>query len=86
MSNVTVQARISPELKKQVDALFTALGISTADAIRLFLQQSVNSGGLPFQPTLKRPNAQTLEAMKELENDGGQLFSTTAELFTDWKN
>jgi DNA-damage-inducible protein J len=86
MSNVTVQARITPELKKQADALFTALGISTADAIRLFLQQSVNYGGLPFQPTLKRPNAETLEAMKETGQGGGQVFQTAAELFADWKN
>lgn len=85
MSNVTIQARVSPELKEQADAVFSALGLSTADAIRLFLQQSVNTGGLPFQPTAKRPNAETVEAMNELANGGGQAFRTTAELFADWK-
>lgn len=85
MSNVTVQARITPELKQQADALFAALGLSTADAIRLFLQQAVNTGGLPFQPTLKRPNAETLEAMTEIEQGGGQVFKTTKELFADWR-
>ena len=63
MSKVTVQATINPELKKQAEAVFAALGLSTADAIRLFLQQTVNVGGLPFQPMVKRPNADTLEAM-----------------------
>ena len=85
MSNVTVQARVSPALKEQADAVFAALGLSTADAIRLFLQQTVNTGGLPFQPIAKRPNAETLEAMTELANGGGQVFQTTAELFADWK-
>lgn len=85
MSNITVQARVSPELKEQADALFAALGLSTADAIRIFLQQAVNIGGLPFQPTVKRPNNETLEAMSELESSGGQKFATTAELFADWK-
>lgn len=85
MSSVTVQARISPELKQQADALFAALGLSTADAIRIFLQQSVNMGGLPFQPTIKRPNAETLEAMMEIEQGGGQVFNTTRELFADWR-
>ncbi|MCL4860651.1 MAG: type II toxin-antitoxin system RelB/DinJ family antitoxin [Caldilineaceae bacterium] len=85
MSNVTVQARVSLELKQQADALFAALGLSTADAIRLFLQQAVNIGGLPFQPTAKRPNDETVEAMSELEAGGGQRFATTAELFADWK-
>jgi hypothetical protein len=31
MPAVTVQARISPDLKKQADALFAALGLSTAE-------------------------------------------------------
>lgn len=86
MSSVAIQSRVSPELKEQADAIFTALGLSTADAIRMFLQQTVNSGGLPFRPAIKRPNAETLEAMRELESDGGQVFQTAAELFADWKS
>ena len=84
MSKVTVQATVSPELKKQAEAVFAALGLSTADAIRLFLQQTVNAGGLPFQPMIKRPNADTLDAMAELESGGGRLFDTPCELFADW--
>ena len=84
MTTVTVQARINPDLKEQADALFAALGLSTADAIRLFLQQSVNAGGLPFQPSVKRPNADTLAALAELEQGGGQRFQSTSELFADW--
>lgn len=85
MANITVQARISPELKEQAEAILAAIGLSTADAIRLFLQQTVNSGGLPFQPTAKRPNAETLEAMRELERGGGQTFTSVEELFADWR-
>ena len=84
MTTVTVQARINPDLKEQADALFAALGLSTADAIRLFLQQSVNTGGLPFQPSIKRPNADTLAAMAELEQGGGQRYQSTTDLFADW--
>ena len=84
MSTVTVQSRVSPELKKQADAIFTSMGLSTADAIRIFLQQVVNNGGLPFQPMAKRPNAKTREAMQELENGGGQVFNTTQELLADF--
>lgn len=84
-SNVTVQSRISPELKQQADAILAAMGLSTADAIRLFLQQVVNSGGLPFQPTARRPNTATREAMQEIEAGGGQVFQTTQDLFADWR-
>jgi len=85
MANITVQARISPELKEQAEAILAAMGLTTADAIRLFLQQTVNTGGLPFQPTAKRPNTETLEAMRELEHGGGQSFASTEALFADWK-
>lgn len=85
MANVTVQARISPELKEQAEAVLAEIGLSTAEAIRVFLQQTVNSGGLPFQPTAKRPNAETLDAMAELESGGGQGFDSTETLFADWR-
>ncbi|MCP4362144.1 MAG: type II toxin-antitoxin system RelB/DinJ family antitoxin [Chloroflexi bacterium] len=41
-------------------------------------------GGLPFQPTAKTPNAETLAAMMELEDGGGEVFFTTDDLFADW--
>ncbi len=85
MSNVTVQARVSTELKQEAEAVFSAIGMSTAEAIRVFLQQAVNNGGLPFQPTAKTPNAETLAAMTELDDRGGETFLSIDELFADWK-
>ena len=85
MPTVTVQARVDPQLKKEAEAVFSAIGMTTAEAIRIFLAQSVNSGGLPFQPTAKIPNPETLAAIMELEDGGGQVFQTIDELFADWK-
>lgn len=81
--NVTIQSRIKPELKEQAEAVFEAIGLSMGDAIRLFLQQSVNVGGLPFQPTAKRPNAETVAAIEELESGKGKRFATVDELLAD---
>jgi DNA-damage-inducible protein J len=67
MENVTVQARINPQLKKQVEEILKEIGLSTSDAIRVFLQQCVNSGGLPFQPVVRQPNAETIEAINEAQ-------------------
>ncbi|GJL52148.1 MAG: hypothetical protein NPIRA01_33750 [Nitrospirales bacterium] len=83
MSNVTVQSRVKPELKEKAEAVFSAVGLSTADAIRMFLQQSVNVGGLPFRPTAKQPNDETLEAMEELTQGGGKKFRSTKEFYKD---
>jgi DNA-damage-inducible protein J len=85
MSNTTVQARVNPELKQEAEAVFAAVGLTTAEAIRLFLQQSVNSGGLPFQPTAKLPNRETLAALDELDDGGGQRFQAADDLFADWE-
>ena len=83
MANVTVQSRVKPELKEEAEAVFSAVGLSTADAIRMFLQQSVNVGGLPFRPTAKRPNADTIEAIVELAKGKGKKFRSTKALYED---
>ncbi len=63
--NATVQSRVSPALKEDAERVFRAMGLKTSDAIRLFLQQSVNVGGLPFRPTAPHPNAETAAAMRD---------------------
>ena len=85
-TNITVQSRVSPELKTQAEAVFSGMGMSIADAIRIFLQQTVNNGGLPFQPMIKQPNAETLSAMQELENGGGERSETIEEMFEKLSN
>ena len=72
MANVMVQARVSETLKQQAEQVFASMGLSLSEAVRVFLQQSVNERGLPFQPrAAKIPNAQTLAAFEELDNGGG---------------
>ena len=83
--NTHVQARVSPELKEQADAILNAMGLKTAEAIRLFLQQVVNTGGLPFQPRAKVPNADTIVAIKEMEEGGGKVYNSPEALFDKWE-
>jgi DNA-damage-inducible protein J len=61
-----IHARVEPKLKKSVERIFSDLGISTTEAIRLFLKQVVLHRGLPFPVAM--PNAETLEAMREAES------------------
>jgi DNA-damage-inducible protein J len=83
MSNVTVQSRVNPELKAQAESVFASMGMSTADAIRIFLQQSVNDGGLPFQPHAKIPNAETIAAFKEAEEGKTSYHENVDAMFND---
>ena len=51
--DATLQVRMDQELKTQVEELYRSLGTSFAEAVRIFAQQSLREGGMPFLPTLK---------------------------------
>lgn len=51
--DATVQIRMNGELKEQVENLYRSMGTSFAEAVRIFAQQSLRDGGMPFRPTLK---------------------------------
>jgi DNA-damage-inducible protein J len=82
MTNTTIQARINPKLKAEADAIFAAIGLKTSDAIRMFLKQTVNEGGLPFKPSAKVPNKSTIAAMEE-DIKGLKSYQNADELFKD---
>jgi DNA-damage-inducible protein J len=65
-----IHARIEPQLKKSAERIFTRIGISTTEAIRLFLRQVELHKGLPFAVSI--PNEETVEAMREA-NDPAAL-------------
>lgn len=51
--DATVQIRMDKELKLQVEELYRSMGTSFAEAVRIFAQQSIREGGMPFRPGLK---------------------------------
>ena len=59
----TIRARIEPELKREAEALFSQLGLSAAEAIRLFYKQATLQRGLPF--AVRLPNAEMREALRQ---------------------
>ena len=40
-------------VQEQVEALYRNLGTSFAEAVRMFAQQSLQEGGMPFRPSLR---------------------------------
>jgi len=61
-----VQARMSPNLKARAEEIFSELGITSTEAIRMFYQQVILRRGLPF--AVEIPNETTLAAIAEAEN------------------
>lgn len=44
----TFQMRINPEIKQRVEDIYAGQGLTFTDAVNIFIQQSLNSNGLPF--------------------------------------
>ncbi len=69
MKNVNVTFRVDDELKKQANALFAELGMNLSTAFNIFLRQSMREQQIPFKVSKNVPNAVTLAAMDDAEND-----------------
>src|ERR1700737_2871853 len=80
-----ITARIEPKLKARAGRVLAKVGVSTTDAITMFLTQVVLKDGLPFD--VRVPNAETRKAIAELENRATRSklkrYATTDELFAD---
>jgi len=60
-----VQARIEPELKRDVELVLKSVGLTPTQAISLFYRQVKLQQGLPFQ--VRIPNATTMAAIEAVE-------------------
>ena len=81
LKDAVVKARIEPSLKRETEIILEGLGISTTEAIRMFLTQVRLHKGLPFE--VRMPNAATRSAINELESGRGKRFSSVEALFDD---
>ena len=73
-----ITARIEPGLKTSAESVLQALGISTTDAITMFMRQVTLQRGLPFE--VRIPNAATRRAIAELEAGKGKRFGSVDDL------
>jgi DNA-damage-inducible protein J len=76
-----ITARIEPKLKARAARVLANVGVSTTDAITMFLRQVVLRNGLPFE--VRAPNAETRKAIAELESGGGERFEATTSALVD---
>ena len=84
----TINIRIEPEIKADVEKLFSSFGITVSDAVNIFLRKSLMEGGLPFDVKQPRYNAETEAAMQEARNiAAGKItakrYANAKELFED---
>jgi len=56
----TVHTRVTEDIKTQADRIFSSLGLTTSQAIMLFLTAAVNHNGMPFELSLPKKEDQDL--------------------------
>ena len=64
--SASMYIRIDPQVKSEVEAIYSRYGMSITDAINVFLYQSKNVGGLPFdlRPAEKSEYGRSAQSMK----------------------
>ena len=64
----SLNIRLDSDIKRSAEAVYSRYGLSLAEAVTVFIHQSCNVGGLPFDLRPSRPNTETLAAMAEAEH------------------
>jgi DNA-damage-inducible protein J len=89
----TLSVRVDPKVKSDAETVYSRYGLSLGDAVNVFLHQSLNVGGLPFDLRLDIPNAVTVAAMTEgdeiiqrVKSTGKVRFKSAEALLADLKN
>ena len=78
-----INTRVAPALKADAEHVLSRLGVSTTEAITLFLNQVVLHQGLPF--AVRIPNAETKAALREAKEHPETLttYGSVDEMMKD---
>ena len=63
----SLNIRLDENVKKAAETVYSRYGLSLAEAVTVFIHQSCNVGGLPFDLRPRQYNAETLAAIEEAE-------------------
>ena len=85
MATTNVSVRLDTQLKHDAEELFNALGMNMTTAMTMFLKQALRAQGLPFEVRRELPNADTLAAIDDVNNNRNmsRVFDSVAELMED---
>ena len=87
----TLNIRIEPELKKEVEKTLNDLGMNVADAVTIFLKQVVMTDSIPFAIKKTSYSRDLSEAIVEAEKieknpDNYKSYSNLSEIVEDINN
>lgn len=74
-----INARIEPKLKSRAESILHKVGLTSAEAVRLFYMQVCLHNGLPFE--VKIPNEETVKAMLDADKRKTHKAKSVDDLF-----
>ncbi len=81
MATTMVHIRVDEQVKAQAAEALASMGLSVSDAVRMMLVRVAAEKALPFE--IRVPNAETVAAMRELDEGLGKRFDTAEDLMAD---
>ncbi len=81
MATTMVHIRVDEQVKAQAAEALASMGLSVSDAVRMMLVRVAAEKALPFE--IRVPNAETVAAMRELDEGLGKRFDTVEDLMAD---
>lgn len=67
MANTNINIRMDSDLKKQFEAFCADMGMTMTTAFNIFAKKAVREYRIPFEIGAEIPNAETREAIKEVQ-------------------
>lgn len=88
MAQTSVNIRMDSELKKQFDAFCKDVGMTMTTAFNVFAKKTVKEYRIPFVIGDERPNAETREAIAEVQRmkadpSIGKIYNDVDEMMRD---
>ncbi len=87
----SMHIRIEQKIKDEVEKILKSLGMTTTEAINIYLRQIIINSGIPFEIKNPKFNEEMLESIAEAENmeknpEQCKSFDTVDEFMEDLHN
>ncbi|MCM1298990.1 MAG: type II toxin-antitoxin system RelB/DinJ family antitoxin [Firmicutes bacterium] len=67
MAKVSTNISLDAEDKARAQEFLSLVGLDLSTAVGMFIKQMLREGRIPFEIRAETPNAETIEAMQEVE-------------------
>jgi len=85
MKTDNLNIRIEPDIKKSAETTLNDLGLTMAEAVKLFLKQVIMTESIPFEIKKPKFNKETEEAIQDalLGKNLSKSYTSTEEMWKD---